>query len=54
MKDITESKEFLNAKADIMARKMLVEDKLGSSLQTEIGKGKNYLSKLVGDYQARR
>jgi hypothetical protein len=50
MRDIAEGKEFLNAKAEIMARRMLGEDKLGSNLQTEIGKGKNYLSKLVVDY----
>ena len=50
MRDIAEGKEFLYAKADAMARRMLGEDRKGANLQTEIGKGKNYLSKLVVDY----
>jgi regulator of replication initiation timing len=33
---------------------MLGEDRAGVSLQTEIGKGKNYLNKLVGEYESRR
>lgn len=54
MKDIAAAnREFLNSKAENMARKMLAEDK-GNSLNTEIGKGRNYLSKIMGEYESRK
>jgi hypothetical protein len=48
MKDIPASRDFLASKASTMARKMLSDDNSGNQLQTEIGKGRNYLNKLVG------
>ncbi len=53
MRDITASCNFLEARAEVMARRMLAEERPGGTLQTEIGKGRNYLSKLVSDHQTR-
>lgn len=50
MKDIAGEREFLNNRAEEMTRKMLADEKNRPFLQTEIGKGRNYLSKLVGDH----
>lgn len=50
MKDIAGEREFLNNRAEEMTRKMLADEKNRQFLQTEIGKGRNYLSKLVGDH----
>lgn len=54
MKDIPPNKEFLNSKAEAMTKKMLLEIHTNQQLQTEISKGRNYLSKLVGEYESQR
>ena len=54
MRDISNSKEFLQTKAENMAKKMLAEIPNNQQLQTEIGKGRNYLSKIVGEYEAQK
>lgn len=53
MRDITGGREFLNSKAKDMARRMLADEKNSQFLQTEIGKGRNYLGKLIGEHEAR-
>jgi hypothetical protein len=37
-----------------MAKKILLESYCNQNMQTELSKSKNYLSKLVGEYEAQR
>lgn len=53
MRDITANCNFLESRAEGMARRMLADERTGATLQTEIGKGRNYLSKLVSEHQTR-
>lgn len=54
MRDISANKEFLNSKAENMTRKILADERNSANLQSEIGKGRNYLSKIIGEYEAQR
>ncbi len=54
MRDITANKEFLGSKAELMTRKILADERNTANLQTEIGKGRNYLSKIIGEYEAHK
>lgn len=54
MKDISGSRPFLNAKAESMTKKMMGEYGPSQQIQSEIGKGRNYLCKLVGEHELQR
>jgi hypothetical protein len=50
LRDTGSRKEFLSGKAETLTRRILAEDERGSSgrnLTIEVGKARNYLSKII-------
>jgi hypothetical protein len=54
LRDISNDKHFLTLKADQLAKKILADkDKCeGLNVAIEISKGKNYLNKIIKDFQS--
>ena len=55
LRDISNNRQFLHAKVEAMTRKIMEHhDKYDGRVPAEVGKAKNYLSKLIKGYQARQ
>ena len=53
LRDISNGKQFLNAKAEQLAKKIMADKEKCETLNVgiEIGKGKNYLNKIIKDFE---
>ena len=55
LRDISNHRNFLSSKAENMTKKIMQQnERLGGSISIDVGKAKNYIGKIIKDYQERQ
>ena len=55
LRGISNHRNFLSSKAENMTKKIMQQnERLGGSISIDVGKAKNYIGKIIKDYQERQ